>query len=301
MAKGAGRYAPSPSGPLHVGNLRTALLAWLSARSQNAVFALRIDDLDRERSRPEHEAGQLADLESIGITFDGKTLRQSRRAEAYASALAGLQRQGLVYPCWCTRAEIQESASAPHGQPGRYPGTCRNLTGAEKAERERSVRPAALRVRAGSAEISFTDRHHGPQTGLVDDIVVRRGDGTHSYHLATVVDDHEQGISEVVRGDDLLDATASQIWLAHRLGLTVPEYAHVPLVLNSSGERLAKRDGAVTLADRRNLGETSEQVVGMLAASVGLAEPGEAVTAGDLLDRYDPTAFTPPPSGPLPS
>lgn len=135
----------------------------------------------------------------------------------------------------------------------------------------------------------------------MEDVVLQRGDGTYAYHLATVVDDHDQGVTEVVRGEDLLEATATQLWLINRLGLTVPQYAHVPLVLNADGQRLAKRDGAVTLAERLALRESPTQIVGMLAASVGLASPGEALTAAGVLRRYDPAGFVPPPSGPLPS
>ena len=302
MAYGAGRYAPSPSGPLHLGNLRTALLAWLAARARRAPFALRIDDLDRGRCRPEHEAAQLADLDALGITFDGPPLRQSTRAKEYDEALAELASQDLVYPCWCTRAEIRATSSAPHGpQTDRYPGTCRELSKMERARRSSSGRPSALRANTGGATVTFTDRHHGRQTGLVDDVVLRRADGTFAYNLATVVDDDDQGVGEVVRGEDLLDATPSQIWLIERLGLRQPSYAHVPLVLNAAGERLAKRDGAVTLSDRRERGETPADVVGMLAASVGLAPAGASVMPGELLAVYDPAGFTPPPSGPLPS
>lgn len=291
MVSGAGRYAPSPSGPLHLGNLRTAMLAWLSSRARDAPFVLRIDDLDRDRSRPEHQAGQLADLAALGIDFDGQPLRQQHRLGAYEGALAELQSQGLVYPCWCTRAEIQAAASAPHAPAEPHgPGTCR----------ERPGRPAALRVRAEGAAIDFVDRHHGPQRAAVDDIVVRRGDGTFAYHLATVVDDDHQGVGEVVRGEDLLSSTASQIWLIDRLGLTQPAYAHVPLVLNRHGQRLAKRDGAVTLSGRLALGEPVEQVVGTLAASVGLGDFGQHMTMTGVLERYDAETFSPGVSGPLP-
>lgn len=302
MTSGAGRYAPSPSGPLHLGNLRTALLAWLAARARHAPFVLRIDDLDQSRCRPQHEVQQLADLDALGITFDGPVLRQSTRHDRYAEALAELTAQGLVYPCWCTRAEVRAAASAPHGpQTHRYPGTCRDLTAAERARREASGRLAALRVHAGGATVAFTDQHRGAQAGVVDDVVLRRGDGTYAYHLATVIDDHDQGVGEVVRGEDLLDATPTQIWLIAQLRLRRPTYAHVPLVLNNEGRRLAKRDGAVTLTDRQALGDTPAHIVGMLAASVGLAPPGAALTLDRLLERYDPATFTPPPSGPLPS
>lgn len=286
-----GRYAPSPTGELHLGNLRTALLAWLFARSRSARFVLRIDDLDQGRSRAAHEAGQLADLAALGLDWDGPVPRQSERTGRYAEAVARLEAEGLLYPCWCTRAELREAASAPHGDlpEGAYPGTCRALGTAARAAREATGRPAALRVHAGAAEITFTDGVLGPQHGVVDDFVVRRGDGTHAYNLAVVLDDADQGVGEVVRGADLASTTARQLWLYDRLGLERPAYAHVPLVLNREGRRLAKRDGAVTLSARRALGETPAQVRGALAASVGLCAAGEAPPMADLLARFDPT------------
>lgn len=286
-----GRYAPSPTGPLHLGNLRTALLAWLFARSRGARFALRIDDLDRGRSRPEHEAGQLADLAALGLDWDGPVPRQSQRTARYDEALARLEAAGLVYPCWCTRADLREAASAPHGDlpEGAYPGTCRSLSCAERAARARSGRPPALRVRAQAARVAFDDVVLGPQAGRVDDFAVRRSDGTHAYNLAVVLDDADQGIGEVVRGADLADTTPRQIWLAGALGLAPATYAHVPLVLGPDGRRLAKRDGPVTLDDRRALGESPEVVRGALAASIGLCSPGTAPPLEELLERFDPT------------
>jgi glutamyl-tRNA synthetase len=297
-----GRFAPSPTGVLHLGNLRTALLAWLYARAQGAPFVLRIEDLDRGRVRPAFAAGQRADLAALGIDFDGEAVCQSERTAAYAAALAQLQDAGLLYPCWCTRAEIRDAASAPHGArpEGHYPGTCRRLTAAQRAEREAAGRPPALRVSADGAAVAFVDRLHGPQSGVVDDFVVRRNDGAFAYNLAVVVDDAAQGVGEVVRGDDLLDSTPRQLWLAARLGLTPPTHAHVPLVLGPDGARLAKRHGAVTLADRRALGEDADAVRGRLAASVGLAAPGERPSPATLVARFDPATFAPPPSGPLP-
>lgn len=298
---GAGRYAPSPSGQLHLGNLRTALLAWLSARSQGLEFALRIDDLDPQRSKPEHERAQLADLAEVGITFDGEPIRQSERAAEYDDALQSLHDQGLVYRCWCTRAEIAAAASAPHEPAsGRYPGTCRNLTADQLGARERSGRAPSLRMAAGGVKVTVSDRYHGEIDVELDDPVLRRADGTHAYHLATVVDDAVQGVTEVVRGEDLLAASATQMWLIERLGLPQPRYAHVPLVLGAGGARLAKRDGAVTLAERRQTGETTGQTVGLLAASLGLAEAGECLTVRQVLARFDHASFEPPPSAPLP-
>lgn len=289
-----GRFAPSPSGPLHLGNLRTALLAWLFARAADSPFLLRIEDLDPERSRPEHEAGQLADLRALGIDWDGEPVRQSERTGLYRDALARLEAAGAVYPCWCTRAEIRAAAQAPHGPlpGGAYPGTCRHLTAPARAERERiAARPPSLRLDAGAAVLAFEDRVHGRVEGGADDFVLWRWDDTPAYNLAVVVDDAAQAVEEVVRGDDLLDTTPRQILLQRALGLPTPAYAHVPLVLAPNGERLSKRHGAVTLADRAALGETAADAVAWMAASLGLAEPGERPTAADLLPRFDPTAL----------
>lgn len=283
---GAGRYAPSPTGDLHLGNLRTGLLAWLFARSTGRELLLRFEDLDAGRVRPGVAERQRADLESLGIGFDPPLLVQSERTEVYAAALTALE--PLSYECFCTRREIAEAASAPHGEPGRYPGTCRDLTEAERAERRRSGRRPALRVRADDAVVSIVDVLHGEVTGVVDDVVVRRNDGVAAYNLAVVVDDGASGVDQVVRGDDLLSAAPAQAWLARQLELPVPTYAHVPLALNSEGRRLAKRDGAVTLTDLALLGWTPDRVLGLLATSLGLAEPGEPVTTPDLLSRFDP-------------
>jgi glutamyl-tRNA synthetase len=288
-----GRFAPSPTGPLHLGNLRTALLAWLVARAGDGRFLVRIEDLDEGRSRPEHEAGQLADLDALGLQPDEPPVRQSERRALHDAAIARLDAAGALYPCWCTRAEIREAASAPHGPlpEGAYPGTCRTLTAAQRAERERSARPPALRLDAGAAVMRFTDRVLGPQEGVVDDLVVRRNDGAPAYNLAVVVDDADQGIGEVVRGADLAETTARQLHLAARLGLPSPAHAHVPLLLGPDGARLAKRHGAVTLADRRRRGESPEAVRSALARSVWLAEPGEQPSLEDLVARLDVAAL----------
>jgi glutamyl-tRNA synthetase len=287
---GAGRFAPSPTGPLHLGNLRTALIAWLFARASGRRFLMRMEDLDAGRVREEHYEQQLGDLRALGLDWDGDVVRQSSRIPAYEAALAGLEAAGLVYPCFCTRAEIHEAASAPHGPlpEGHYPGTCRDLGAAERAEREARGRPPALRVRAGAAEVAFADALHGEQHGTVDDFVVRRNDGAIAYQLAVVVDDAGQDVDQVVRGDDLIDSTPRQVWLERALGLPQPEWAHVPLVLGPDGARLAKRHGAVTLAERA---EGPEGVRSMLAASLGLAEPGEDVSPHRLVERFDPAAL----------
>jgi len=248
-----GRYAPSPTGRLHLGNLRTALLAWRSARDRGAPFLVRIEDVDSGRSRDEWVEVQLEELRSIGIDWDGEPVRQSDRHELYREALAELEGQGLLYECFCTRAEIREAASAPHGDlpGGAYPGTCRDLSEAERAERRAGGRPPALRVRAGGARVLFEDHVRGPVERVLDDFVVRRNDGDFAYNLAVTVDDAEQGVGEVVRGADLVDTTPRQLWLYDRLGLRPPSrFAHVPLMLGEDGARLAKRHGAITLEER---------------------------------------------------
>ncbi len=290
-----GRYAPSPTGPLHLGNLRTALLAWLFARGSASRLLLRVEDVDTGRSRERFVAGQLADLAALGLGWDGPVVRQSERGAHYAAALARLRAQGLVYPCWCTRAEVREASAAPHGTlpEGAYPGTCAHLGAAERAARERSGRPAALRVRAGAARVRVEDRLCGPRTGVVDDFVLRRTDGDWAYNLAVVVDDHAQGVGEVVRGEDLLESTPRQAWLHRVLGYGEPPgYAHVPLLRGPDGARLAKRHGAVTLAERASRGQSPAEVRAELAASLGLQEPGERLTPAELLARFDPADLT---------
>jgi glutamyl-tRNA synthetase len=279
-----GRFAPSPTGDLHLGNLRTALLAWLFARSAGGRFLMRMEDLDRGRVRPGIEERQLADLAALGIDWDGPVVRQSERLPLYEQAIARLDQAGLLYPCFCTRAEIREAASAPHGPlpEGAYPGTCRELSPPERAEREAAGRPPALRVRAGAARVEVEDALLGPVSGTVDDFVVRRGDGVPAYNLAVVVDDAAQDVDQVVRGADLADSTPRQAWLARALGLPEPAYAHVPLVIGPDGARLAKRHGHVTLR------EQPAPVLPLLARTLGLAGEGEHVTAADLLDRFDP-------------
>ena len=245
-----GRFAPSPTGTLHLGNLRTALLAWLFARSAGSRFLVRMEDLDTSRVRPGVAEEQLADLAAVGLDWDDEVAYQSARQDRYVAAIEDLRADGRLYECFCTRAEIREAASAPHGPlpEGHYPGTCLRLTEAERQER-RAMRPPALRVRADGARVGFADRLHGQVEGVVDDFVVRRNDGAVAYNLAVVVDDAAQGVEEVVRGDDLLDSTPRQLFLARMLGLPGPSHAHVPLVLGPDGARLAKRHGAVTLRE----------------------------------------------------
>jgi glutamyl-tRNA synthetase len=282
----AGRFAPSPTSDLHLGNLRTALLAWLFARSTGRELLLRIEDLDQARVAAARGVAmrQLADLAALGIDHDGDVVWQSQRLGLYAGALSRLD----TYECFCSRREIRESAQAPHGDGHRpYPGTCRDLTEAERAAR-RAVRPAALRVRAGGVTATGIDALYGPVSEPIDDFVVQRGDGTYAYNLAVVVDDGVQGVDQVVRGDDLLSSVPRQAWLAGQLGFTPPTYAHVPLAVGPDGRRLAKRDGAVTLADLAAAGVTAEQALARIAASLDLADERENVSTGLLLERFDP-------------
>ena len=283
----AGRFAPSPTGELHVGNLRTAVLAWLFARSTGRRFLLRMEDLDRVRSGA--EAAQLRDLAAIGLDWDGDIIRQSERLELYLDAIAHLRDAGLVYECFCTRREVAEAASAPHAPPGAYPGTCRHLTEEQRAQRRRE-RPAALRLRAQVPEFTVTDELHGRYTSAVDDLVLLRNDGVPSYNLAVVLDDGLQGIDQVVRGDDLLSSAPRQAYLGSLLGLPPVSYAHVPLALNPAGQRLAKRDGAVTLPDLAAVGLDTDAALALILGSLGL--PG---TLDKALAEFAPEHIPPDP------
>lgn len=287
-----GRFAPTPSGDLHLGNLRTALLAWCFARHDRGMFLVRVEDLTTG-AEPRRGAEQLQDLESIGIDHDGPIVEQSARRHLYDAAIDQLERAGSIYPCYCSRRDIREAAVAPHGPlpEGAYPGTCRELTSAERARRAGHGRPPALRLRAEGVEVEVRDRLLGAWRAPVDDFVVRRADGVPAYNLAVVVDDAAQGVDQVVRGADLVDTTPRQVLLQQVLGVATPEYVHVPLVLGPDGERLSKRHGAVSLRDRRALGESVDQVVGRLAASMGLAAVGERLSAATLLARFDPSAL----------
>ena len=276
-----GRFAPSPTGVLHLGNLRTALLAWLFARSAGSRFLMRMEDLDVGRVRPGLDVAQLEDLAAVGVDWDGPVEYQSARLSLYEAALDRLREERLLYECYCTRAEIREAASAAHGPlpEGAYPGTCLRLSAAELAEKRASGRPPALRVRAAGASVAFADRLLGPLSGVVDDFVVRRGDGAFAYNLAVVVDDAGQGVEEVVRGSDLADSTPRQLWLARALGLAEPSHAHVPLVLGPDGARLAKRHGAVTLREL-----PAPDAIAWIGASLGFSGAGPR----EWLTEFDP-------------
>lgn len=279
-----GRFAPSPTGPLHLGNLRTGLIAWLSARSAGGRFLVRVEDLDPVTSSVEHERGQLDDLRRIGIEWDGEPVRQSERFGVYHEAIGRLVALDRTYECFCSRREIRQATLAPHdGVPdGAYPGTCRDLTEAERARRRRDRRPA-LRLLTNGESISFVDRVAGRYVGAVDDVVIRRNDGVPAYNLAVVVDDALQRVTEVVRGDDLLSSTPRQILLGRLLGFPSPEYGHVPLVYGHDGVRLAKRHGPVSLTDLLAIGHEPHEIRAALIRSFAATE----ATSSKLLTTFD--------------
>lgn len=283
-----GRFAPSPTGQLHLGNLRTALVSWLQMRAERGEWWVRMEDLDRVTASLDHERRQLDDLAALGMTPDGPVVRQSERFERYDAAIDTLRAQGRVYECFCTRREIREAAQAPHGDlpDGAYPGTCRHLSDAERARLRDDGRRPALRLRTEGERFAIDDLVVGRFEGGVDDVVLRRNDGVPAYNLAVVVDDALQGITHVVRGDDLLSSTPRQRLLQQLLGLPEPTYAHVPLVLAPDGSRLAKRHGAVTLDDLAARGVTPSQVLARLGASLGLCAADEPVTTAELVPRF---------------
>ncbi|HEY7354992.1 MAG TPA: tRNA glutamyl-Q(34) synthetase GluQRS, partial [Ktedonobacterales bacterium] len=309
-----GRYAPSPTGDLHLGNVRTALLAWLFARQAGGAFILRVEDLDRPRVRAGATERMLEDLRWLGLDWDEgpdcggpyDPYLQGERQHIYAAYLARLRAADLVYPCYCSRAEVARAASAPQGagdEGPRYPGTCRNLSAAEQQAREASGRRPCLRFRAPDRLIQFTDLVAGPVAQnvaqAVGDFIVSRSDGIPAYQLAVVVDDGLMQMTQVVRGADLLGSTARQIALFEALGFAVPVFGHVPLVLDADGARLAKRDQAAGVGALRAASCTPEQVLGALAASCGLCPPGGALSARELLASFAPEQLRGVAAGPV--
>ena len=292
-----GRYAPSPSGRMHLGNLCCCLLAWLSAKSRGGRVILRIEDLDAMRC-PRSFADLLeADLAWLGLAADeggsaggpNGPYYQSERADIYQyyyDKLAGL---GLVYPCFCTRSQLH-AASAPHRSDGQvvYPGSCRGLTPGEIAEKSR-IRPPAWRVQVPEETVAFTDGHLGPYAEDLardcGDFIVRRADGGFAYQLAVVVDDALMGVTQVVRGADLLSSTPRQLWLYRVLGLEPPAFCHLPLLLAPDGRRLSKRDGDVSL-EHLQARYTPEQIIGRLAYVCGLQKAPDPRTPAELADGF---------------
>ena len=284
-----GRFAPSPSGRMHLGNLWSCLLAWLAARSQGGRMVLRLEDLDPDRCTQAWCDQVMRDLEWLGLDWDNEPVYQSRRTEAYRSAFTQLEERGLVYPCYCTRAE-RLAASAPHRSDGVaiYDGRCRRLSPQEREELSRTRRPA-WRVEVPEETVSFVDRIQGLFSQNLahecGDFILRRSDGVYAYQLAVVVDDAAMGVTQVVRGSDLLDSTPRQLWLQAQLSLPHPEYGHVPLLLSPGGRRLAKRDRDQELGELQRR-YTAPELVGRLAHLAGLIPEPAPVTPEALLPQF---------------
>lgn len=282
-----GRFAPSPSGRMHLGNVFSAMLAWLSIRSCGGRLVLRIEDLDPDRCRPAYADTLKRDLEWLGLTWDTEQTPQSRRSEAYREMFSRLEEQGLIYPCYCSRTELH-AASAPHASDGTvlYAGTCRNLTPSERAAKTKAP---CWRVRVPDEDVSFTDGVQGEYTQNLahgcGDFILRRADGVYAYQLAVVTDDAEAGVTQVVRGNDLLSSTPRQIWLQRQLGFPKPDYYHVPLLVAPDGRRLSKRERDLDMGALRER-YTPQALLGLLAHACGLLSHSEAVRADELAKEF---------------
>ena len=287
----AGRYAPSPSGRMHLGNLMCCLLAWLSAKSKGGQVLLRIEDLDTVRCPRVYADAIMDDLAWLGLAADGPTptVYQSERSEIYQQYYDILLKKGLVYPCFCSRSQLH-AASAPHRSDGQvvYAGTCRGLSDAEIARRSLTRAPA-FRVQVPDEEIAFTDGHLGRYAENLardcGDFYLRRADGVFAYQLAVVVDDALMGVTEVVRGSDLLSSTPRQLWLYRELGLTAPQFYHLPLLLAPDGRRLSKRDGDQSLENLRAR-YTPQEIIGKLAYVCGLQDTPAPASPQELVPGF---------------
>ena len=293
-----GRFAPSPTGRMHAGNVFAALTAWLVAKSQGGRIVLRIEDLDAERSKPVYIDAVQRDFEALGLTWDEGPYFQHDRTEAYRAAYDELRERGLVYPCFCTRADLH-AASAPHrGEKPVYPGTCRHLSDGERAVRAQQRMPAQ-RLIVPDREVAFVDQvqRSYAQNLVADcgDFLVQRSDGAFAYQLAVVVDDAAQGVTSVVRGVDLLCSTPQQLYLQELLGLPHPAYAHIPLLVAERDRRLSKRDRDAALDALLARFKTPEAVIGHIAGITGLAPACDPATPEELLATFDlaalPTTF----------
>ncbi len=297
-----GRFAPSPTGDLHLGGARTALVAWLAARAAGGAYVVRVEDLDGPRVVPGAEERILEDLRWLGLDWDEgpdvggphAPYRQSLRLARYDAAVERLLADGRAFRCWCSRAEVARAATAPHG-PGddgpRYPGTCRERTTPPPRDRRASVR-----LRVDPEVVGFSDGLHGATSqdvaAAVGDFVIRRADGIPAYQLAVVVDDTAMGITDIVRGDDLLTSTPRQLLLYRALAAPPPRFAHVPLILGPDGARLSKRHGAISIRALRDRGRTPRDVVGMLASTLGLCPPNTPITPRDLIADFSLARIT---------
>ena len=279
----SGRFAPSPSGRMHLGNALSAMLAWLSAKQQGGEILLRIEDLDPARSKAEYAQGIMDDFRWLGLLWDRRATDQSKRGEAYAAALSQLEQMDLIYPCYCSRDQLH-AASAPHASDGRviYAGTCRNLTPEQRAA---MTKKPSLRIKLPDREIFFRDGLQGDVRMNLQrefgDIILRRADGVAAYQLAVVVDDGTEGVTEVVRGRDLLSSTPVQLYLYELLGLTPPRFYHIPMLLAPDGRRLSKRDRDLDFGYLRQH-FSPEKIIGLLAHLAGLTERWEPISAREL-------------------
>lgn len=286
-----GRLAPSPTGALHLGNVRTFMIAWLRARSQGGRIIMRMEDLDHPKDKPGAAKGAIEDLRWLGFDWNGEFV-QSERKRLYREALETLIAKGLAYPCVCSRKDVENAQSAPHaGEQLHYPGTCRGRFATWRAAFEFAGRAPCWRFRVEAGEtVAFDDVFAGRFTQCVSktlgDFPLARDEFGAGYTLAVVVDDAAMGVTEVVRGDDLLAATPAQILIQRALGLQTPRYCHVPLVVGPDGRRLAKRHGDTRIATYREAGVSAKKIIGMLAASCGWAEEGEEISLEDLLPRF---------------
>lgn len=277
-----GRFAPSPTGRMHLGNLFSALLSWLSIKSKGGEWLLRIEDIDPGRSRQTYADQLMNDLEWLGLTWDGEPVYQSQRSDIYEHYFKTLQQQGLTYPCYCTRADLM-ATQAPHESDGRivYSGICRGRTP--------QPIPAAVRLMVPDRDITFEDGHYGLHTvnlaRQIGDFIIRRRDGAWAYQLAVVVDDALMGVSEVVRGCDLLLSSPQQIYVAQLLGFTPPQFIHLPLLCNAAGQRLSKRDQSLDMGNLRQH-YTAEEIIGHLAFEAGLQKAPVPIAPQELLETF---------------
>ncbi len=277
-----GRFAPTPSGRMHLGNVFAALMAYLAAKSQGGAVLLRMEDLDAQRTKPEYAQLLRQDLQWLGLSFDGETQPQSQRSHIYESYLEKLRDR--LYPCYCTRAQLH-SVNAPHQSDGTYiyPGTCRNLTGAPPD------RPPSWRLAVPDRVYEVQDILQGVYaenlTAGCGDFILRRADGAFVYQLAVTVDDYESGVNQVVRGVDLLSSTPRQMYLQELLGFPTPEYAHIPLLVAADGRRLSKRDRDMDLGFLQ-MHTTPQRLLGVLACAAGLIDRQEPVSARELISEF---------------
>ena len=300
IRKPRGRFAPSPSGRMHLGNAWTALLAWLDIRKTGGTMVLRMEDLDPDRSRPEYASGLIEDLRWLGLDWDEgpdvggpyAPYNQSGRTALYQAAFEKLTQSGLVYPCFCSRAELRFAASAPHAgdRETPYSGRCEKMDTGTMSEFAAQNRKPAFRLRVHDAAVEFTDETYGLQKQVLQqscgDFVIRRSDGVFAYQLAVVVDDAAMRIDRILRGADLLDSTPRQIYLWRWLGLQPPAFLHVPLLVGSDGDRLSKRQGSLTIKALRDTGTPAEKIIGRLAVWAGLIDRFEPLRASELIPLF---------------